>query len=122
LEKEKRVCGEYVMRLMHSRTNAHIQHLQTKNYAAHVALQGYYEGVVGLVDRFVEAYQGVYGIKDDYPTAYTLETDPVKMLTELRSWIERNRADVVDEEDLQSVIDDTLEFIAASLYKLKFLS
>lgn len=115
-------CGEYVMRLMHSRTNAHIQHLQTKSFAAHMALQGYYEGVGELVDRFVEAYQGVYGIKDDYPTAYTLETDPVKMLTGLRSWIESNRADVVDEEDLQSIIDDTLEFIASTIYKLKFLS
>lgn len=117
-----KMCGAYVMKLMHSRTNAHIQHLQTKSYAAHVALAGYYEGVVDLIDRFVEAYQGVYGIEANYPSGYSMEKDPVKMLTDLRGWIERNRADVTDAEELQNVVDETLELIDSTLYKLRFLS
>ena len=51
--------------LMHSRTQTHIFHLGVSGpgaYAAHVALQGYYEGIVDLVDSLVESYQGKYGL------------------------------------------------------------
>lgn len=51
--------------LMHSRTQAHVFHLGVSGpgaYAAHIALQGYYEGIVDLVDSLVEAYQGKYGL------------------------------------------------------------
>lgn len=51
--------------LMHSRTQAHIFHLGVSGpgaYAAHVALQGYYEGIVDLVDSLVESYQGKNGL------------------------------------------------------------
>jgi DNA-binding ferritin-like protein len=51
--------------LMHSRTQAHIFHLGVSGpgaYAAHLALQGYYEGIVDLVDGLVESYQGKNGL------------------------------------------------------------
>ena len=47
--------------LLHSRTQTHVFHLRVKGkgaYAAHIALQGYYEGIIPLVDGLVEAYQG----------------------------------------------------------------
>jgi len=47
--------------LMHSRTQAHIFHLGVSGpgaYAAHKALQDYYEGIVDLIDGLVESYQG----------------------------------------------------------------
>ena len=109
------------MRLMHSRTNAHLLHLQTRSYAAHKALEGYYEGVVDLVDRFTEAYQGVYGVLTDYPAAFSLERDGISMLSALRAWIEEQRAEICDEDELQNIIDETLELIDGTLYKLKFL-
>jgi len=51
--------------LMHSRTQTHIFHLGVSGpgaYAAHVALQGYYEGIVDLIDGLVESYQGKNGL------------------------------------------------------------
>lgn len=51
--------------LMHSRTQAHVFHLGVKGpgaFAAHKALQDYYEGIVDLVDGLVESYQGKYGL------------------------------------------------------------
>lgn len=51
--------------LMHSRTQAHIFHLGVSGpgaYAAHKALQDYYEGIVDLVDGLVESYQGKNGL------------------------------------------------------------
>lgn len=51
--------------LFHSRTQAHVFHLGVSgpgSYAAHVALQGYYDEIVDLVDGLVESYQGKYGL------------------------------------------------------------
>ena len=51
--------------LLHSQTQGHIFHLRVKgkgSYAAHKALQKYYEGIDGLVDGLVEAYQGKNGL------------------------------------------------------------
>ena len=49
----------------HSRTQAHIFHLGVKgpgSFAAHKALQEYYEGIVDLIDGLVETYQGKNGL------------------------------------------------------------
>jgi hypothetical protein len=51
--------------LFHSRTQAHVFHLGVSgpgSYAAHVALQTYYDEIVDLTDGLVESYQGKYGL------------------------------------------------------------
>ena len=56
--------------LFHSRTQAHVFHLGVSGagaYAAHVALQGYYEEIVGLTDGLVESYQGKNGLIEFKP-------------------------------------------------------
>lgn len=50
---------------LHSRTQAHVFHLRVKgtgSFAAHKALQEYYEGIIPLLDGLIESYQGMYGI------------------------------------------------------------
>ena len=50
--------GSFIGTLFQSRTQAHIMHLQSNSYAQHVALQGYYEEIVDIIDSLVESYQG----------------------------------------------------------------
>ena len=50
-----------------SREQAHREHLRTRSYAAHVALQEFYEAVVEKADTFAEVYQGTYGALGDVP-------------------------------------------------------
>lgn len=50
--------GKYIGLLMSSRTQAHVFHLTTKSYAAHKALQNYYEEIVPLLDSYAETYMG----------------------------------------------------------------
>jgi DNA-binding ferritin-like protein len=45
-----------------ARTKAHIAHLQTRSYAAHKALNEYYDGIVDIADSLAEAFQGREGI------------------------------------------------------------
>lgn len=52
--------GKFLGLLLSSREQAHVFHLVTKSFAAHKAMQTYYEGIVDLVDKYAEAYMGRY--------------------------------------------------------------
>jgi hypothetical protein len=64
---------EMVSILLHSQTQVHIFHLQTKSYSEHKALQNYYEGIDGLVDGVIESYQGKYDVLTGYKSIKTEE-------------------------------------------------
>jgi hypothetical protein len=64
---------EMVSILLHSQTQVHIFHLQTKSYSEHKALQNYYEGIDGLVDGVIESYQGKYEVLTGYKSIKTEE-------------------------------------------------
>jgi hypothetical protein len=50
--------GKFIGLLMSSREQAHVFHFTTESYAAHKALQAYYEGIVPLLDSYAETYMG----------------------------------------------------------------
>jgi hypothetical protein len=113
---------QFVLTLLHSITNAHILHFQTKSYSEHVALGMYYEELEDLVDSFVEAYQGCYGIIDDYEKYYLLPTPPLKYLTSLSKYVEDERKKLPQDSELQNIIDEIAQLIDSTIYKLKFLA
>ena len=45
-----------------ARDVAHSVHLNTRSYSKHVALNVFYERIVGAADDFAEAYQGRHGL------------------------------------------------------------
>ena len=51
------------------------------------------------------------------------ESDPLKMISELKEWIEQNRYEAVEAEDtfLQNQIDEVVQLCSQTIYKLKFL-
>lgn len=117
------MIGELIMRLFHARTNAHVLHLKTHSYAVHKALQEFYEAVVDFADSIAEGYIGEHGLIDSYPPRYTPVDDPVKMVSDLKEWVEQHRYEAVAAEDtcIQNVIDEVVMLCSATLYKLKVL-
>lgn len=117
------MAGELIMRCFHARTTAHVLHLKTKSFAQHTALNEFYEEIVPLVDKFAEAYQGDYGLIDDYPKKYVYTDVPLELINELSSWIDNNRYECCDEDDsyLQNIIDEIVALIRSTQYKLRFL-
>lgn len=107
--------------LFDARTKAHMLHLQSKSYAQHVALNEYYDGIVGLADSLAEAYQGRCGIISSYPKVSADTTDPVSLVTQVRSWIDTNRKDCSSYSELQNIIDEVQDLNNSTLYKLKNL-
>lgn len=49
-----------IQRLMQTRDQSQIFHWNTKSYAAHVALGGFYDSLLGSIDAFFEASKGKY--------------------------------------------------------------
>ena len=110
--------------LLHSQTQAHIFHLQTKSYAEHKALQGYYEGIDGLVDGIIESYQGKYDLITQYNSVknedYKSNEQVIKYFKALDTMIDKNRKEV-KESFIQNQIDTVQELINSTVYKLRFL-
>ena len=110
--------------LLHSQTQVHIFHLQTKSYAEHKALQGYYEGIDALVDGLIESYQGKYDIITQYNSVknedYKSNEQVIKYFKALDTMIDKNRKEV-KESFIQNQIDTVQELINSTVYKLRFL-
>ena len=110
--------------LLHSQTQVHIFHLQTKSYSEHKALQGYYEGIDALVDGIIESYQGKYDVVTGYNSIktedYKSSEQVINYFKALDSMVEKNRKSV-KESYIQNQIDTVQELIFSTLYKLKFL-
>jgi hypothetical protein len=110
--------------LLHSQTQVHIFHLQTKSYSEHKALQRYYEGIDALVDGIIESYQGKYDVVTGYNSIktedYKSPEQVIKYFKALDSMVEKNRKSV-KESYIQNQIDTVQELIFSTLYKLRFL-
>lgn len=116
---------QFVQCLLHSVTNAHILHFQSLSYSQHMALGAYYDAVGDLVDGFVEAFQGKYGLLTNYKADYELPaTEPVAYLTYLKDEVEtlRRMAGFPQDSELQNEVDTIANLINSTLYKLRFLA
>ena len=119
--------NEYIGTLFQTRTQAHIFHLQTNSFAAHKALQEYYEGIVGLIDQVAEAYQGKYGIVTGYKmnlvTGDLVDHGQVVLYFEqVQRFLELKRPSLPKDTFLQNLFDTVDELVSSTVYKLKFLS
>lgn len=121
--KEAQVSvGEFFIKLLHSATNTHILHLQSRNYSEHKALGKFYEEIVELTDGLIESYQGRKGVLVDYPNTY----DPPKQtgldeILELASFIDANRSVLGTESELQNEVDSIRSLVDSTIYKLIYL-
>jgi hypothetical protein len=99
---------DMIATLLHSQTQVHIFHLQTKIYSEHI----------------VESYQGKYEIITGYKTIKTVDykstEQVISYFKELDENIEKNRTSV-KESYIQNQIDGVQELIYSTLYKLRFL-
>ena len=112
----------FALALLNSATCAHIQHWQTRNYATHKALKKYYEAIPDLVDRLVESYMGRYGPLNDFEEEFEIEKDPVRYFKALQKYVDESRKHLPKDSELQNIIDEILDLINSTLYKLQNLS
>ena len=109
----------YVSMLMASRNQAHMFHLSTRSFATHKALQGYYEGIIPLVDAWSEAYIGKYGrFKMRYFASNTMKSDK-KPIVYFRSLLTRiKKLKLPRDTYLQSIQDEIMVLLQSTIYML----
>jgi hypothetical protein len=96
-------------------------HLQTKSYSEHKALERFYTEIGDLVDSYVEAYQGKYGLIEGYKAEYELPPSPLEYLTSLNDYVLQSRQALKQDTELQNITDEIAALIDTTLYKLRFL-
>ena len=112
----------FALALLNSATCAHIQHWQTRNYATHKALKKYYEAIPDLVDRLAESYMGRNGLLGDFDEEFELEKNPVKYFKALQKYVDENRKHLPNDKELQNIVDEVLNLVNTTVYKLENLS
>jgi hypothetical protein len=119
------VVGQFVSTLMASRTQAHIFHLQTPSFAAHKALNDYYDEIVNITDSLVESYQGKYGIITGYGNIALQEYESceaiIMFFETLCMYVEKSRGMICQDSYIQNQIDEIVALIKSTIYKLRFL-
>jgi hypothetical protein len=119
--KKLQTMGQLASDLFELRHVLHIEHLKTKSYAQHMALNSAYEELLDLIDALIESYQGKYGIitissfSGDYNNKIT---EYVKMFAE---FIEQmvNSGDF--DSWLANQLDEITTLLYSTLYKLNNL-
>ena len=100
------------------------KHLRTAKYAKHEALDEFYKEMPEKVDALIEGYMGAHGKKitkfENILTSSNMNT--LKYLQELKK-VCKQGYDLLDEnEELEGLLDDIVNLINSTLYKVKELS
>lgn len=100
------------------------KHLKSAKYGNHIALQEFYEEMPDKVDALIEAWMGAHGKKvgsfQNILSSSNLNT--LKYLQELKRVCKEGYSLMGDNDELKSLLDDIVNQINSTLYKVKELS
>jgi len=110
---------QFIALLFLGRDVTHKAHLNTDSYAEHMALGGFYEGIIPLADSFAEAWMGREGKRiGDLPDLKNPKGDISKVLRVHLEIIEETRDFVGKDTTLNNIIDEIVALYLSTLYKL----
>ena len=116
---------ELVKKVFCTRNCVHLSHWRTKSYAQHKALGSFYDKIIDLTDKLVEANMGAAGkVIDEFeiPAAKPAK-DILKHLSEEVAWIDENRSEIASSiPALENIVDEITALYLSTIYKLKQLS
>lgn len=103
------------------RTVTHIQHLKTKSYAEHKALNEFYDEIIDLADGLAEATQGQYGLLDIPFITVAVPKDSTVFLKGQLAELDKIMK-CVDEDYLMNIYQEVQKLYRSTIYKLVNLS
>ena len=113
---------QFIGLLFASRDYAHKAHLNTDSFAEHMALNGFYDGIVDLADGLAEAWMGRNLQKvGDIPTINPPKGEPLTVMKRFLEVVQDTRDFCSDDTVLSNIIDEIEALYSSTIYKLKFL-
>lgn len=119
------MINELISRVFCTRNAAHLAHWNTKSYAQHMALGSFYDEIVDIVDKLVEAHMGAAGGTIGQITFPEMKPvkDIVACLIDDVEWIAENREEISSSiSALENIVDELTDTYLSTIYKLKQLS
>ena len=116
---------QFVMCLLHARTTSHLMHWMTKSRSDHQALQFFYDGIIPLLDQFVEGFQGERGKLNNVIDGYVFPSvEPLQYFVDLGVEIDTLRATpgFPMESWMQNAVDEIRTLTSQTIYQLRELS
>lgn len=116
-------CPEFIVKSFAVRDAAHLAHLTTSSYSAHVALEAFYDALLDLTDKYAEVYTGLTGKIPAYPSIKALKyADPVELVDYYLDLVKaESKEDGHGSQALLNILAGIEELTAQTLYKLRFL-
>jgi hypothetical protein len=113
---------ELVGVLFLARDVAHRAHLNTDSYSQHMALGAFYDNIIGLADKFSEAWMGRNKKKiGNIPYMTAPDSEILKQLEVMLDVVKESRSFADDDSMLSNIIDEVEAEFCSAIYKLKFL-
>lgn len=100
------------------------KHLRSAKYGKHMALDEFYKEMPEKVDDLIEAWMGAHGKKVGafQNTLQSSNLNTLKYLQELKKVCKEGYGLLGDNDELKSLMDDIVNLINSTLYKVKELS
>ncbi len=120
--------SKFISKLLESREMAQVYHWTVKgdmgSHAAHLALEAYYDGVIGFIDDIVEIYQGQYGLIEGYDIIDTTDSKSKDRLDYFKETVEfvKSARKCIKSEDthIHNIIDELIALQYKTIYKLTY--
>ena len=118
--------AKFISTLLNSRQQSQVYHWQAVgegSNAVHEALNDYYDDIIPLVDDLVEAIQGRHGIISGYNLQFTVREDnkPLIYFQALAKYVETVRERIPQDSYIQNQVDEIVDLIETTKYKLQNL-
>ena len=118
--------AKFISTLLNSRQQSQVYHWQAVgegSNAMHEALNEYYDKIIKKVDGLVEAIQGRYGIISGYNLQFTVREDnkPLIYFQALAKYVETVRKRIPQDSYVQNQVDEIVDLIESTKYKLENL-
>lgn len=108
-----------IKKLFEARQIIHNEHLATNSYAAHKALDAFYNGILEIADELAEIYQGEFGLLDLSGSINVVRVEPTAYLKELANFLKG--APSLIGPDFQSHHQNILDAATALCYETIYL-
>lgn len=120
--------SKFISKLLESREMAQVYHWTVKgdmgSHAAHLALEAYYDGVIGFIDDIVEIYQGQYGLIEGYDVIDTNDSktkDRLDYFKDTVEFVKKERTCIKSEDThIHNIIDELIALQYKTIYKLTY--
>ena len=120
--------SKFISKLLESREMAQVYHWTVKgdmgSHAAHLALEAYYDGVIGFIDDIVEIYQGQYGLIEGYDVIDTTDAkskDRLDYFKETVEFVKSGRKCIKAEDThIHNIVDELIALQYKTIYKLTY--